>query len=344
MQPIYTTKKFHLPYFLMGFVALLLTSCGTYNTGYSDSDGIYDSNQDAFAVEEETSSERGNYYKQYFNTKANELQDIPEDEDLVFTDIEAYTTSEYLDDEGNIVIEERGSYEDGYGPWGSNSEEVTVNIYNNSGFNFGYWNSPYWGYNSFWGYPYSFYSPYWSWSIGWGHPFYGYYGWGYPFHYGYGGYFPYYYNHHYAYGGYYGNHYYDGVSYNRGRRNTDYGRTVNSRGRSNVDSRTDRSRTSYSRSELRRRVEARNNARSNRSSVRRNSTFSRSNNNSVRRSNTQSVRRSNSNSRRTRSYSPSSRSSRNSSSNFNSSRRSSSSSSGSRRSSGGSSSRGGGRG
>ena len=58
MQPIYTTKKFHLPYFFMGFVALLLTSCGTYNTGYSDSDGIYDSNQDAVAVEEETSSEK----------------------------------------------------------------------------------------------------------------------------------------------------------------------------------------------------------------------------------------------------------------------------------------------
>merc|ERR1711974_239611 len=258
-----------IPFLIMGITALVLTSCGTYNSGYSDTDGIYSSGEEV-AVEEKA-PDRGNYYRQYFNSKANELGNIPEDEDLVFTDIEAYTTSEYMDDEGNIVIEERDDYEEGYGPWGSNAEDVTVNMYNNSGFNFGYWNSPYWGYNSYWGYPYSFYRPYWNWGIGfggWGYPYYGgFYGWGYPF-YG-GGYYPYYYNNYYAHGGYYGNNYHNGISYNRGRRNTDYTRS-NARGRS---SDATNSRRSYSRSELIRRTNAR----------RRNSNFSRRNTNSVRR-------------------------------------------------------------
>ena len=131
MQSRYNIQKRTIPFLIMGITALVLTSCGTYNSGYSDTDGIYSSGEEV-AVEE-NAPDRGNYYKQYFNSKANELEEIPEDEDLVFTDIEAYTTSEYMDDEGYIVIEERDDYEEGYGPWGSNAEDVTVNVYNNSG-------------------------------------------------------------------------------------------------------------------------------------------------------------------------------------------------------------------
>ena len=293
MQLIYNIRKRFLPYLFIGVTALLLTSCGTYTPSYSDTDGIYSSGENV-AVEEGT-TDRGNYYKQYFSTKANELEGIPEDEDLVFTDIEAYTTSEYMDDEGYIVIEERNDYNEGYGPWGTNSGDVTINIHDNGfGYGYGYWGSPYWTYN--YGFPgygyYGYYNPYRSyWGFGgWGYPYYGgYFGphdlylWGGSYYYG--GY------NHYGHGGYYGNGYNHGISYNRGRRSTDYYNRSESRGRS---SDATNSRRSYSRSEINRRTQAR---RSNSNSARR-SSFSRRSNTSARRSNSKAVRNFNSRSAR----------------------------------------------
>ncbi|WP_203295929.1 hypothetical protein [Luteirhabdus pelagi] len=281
MYPIYYFKKLTKGPFL-ALIATLLVSCGTYNEDYYDSDGIYNDGQQV--SETETPVDKTNYYKQYFQTKAAQYQDVPE-EDVIFTDIEAYSTTEYIDDEGYIITEDNRGYEESYGAWGSNAQDVTVNIYNdNWGWGFGYWNTPYWGFNSFWGYPYGFYRPWgtgFGWGWGWGQPFYGGfygYGWGHPFYGNYGGYYPFYYN-----------HAYNQVAYNRGRRNTDYigrssarsARRDYSRGRSN----------SYSRSEMARR--------SNRSSTMRSrSSMSRNRNANMRRSNSRSVRRTNPNMRR----------------------------------------------
>ncbi|MCB0468446.1 MAG: hypothetical protein KDC64_09585, partial [Aequorivita sp.] len=243
----FNIKRF-IPLAFIGTLTLLLTSCGTYNNRYNQNDGIYASGNNTTAEEgnnkEDNPYEKSNYYKQYFQSKSDAYSDLP-DEGAIFTDIDAYSTTESLDEDGNIIIEENYS-EEGYGPWGSNAEDVTINIYNSVGYGYGFYHRPYW-YGGYWGwgYPYyNYYTPYWGISYGWGYPYYGYgygYGYGYPY-YGYGYYNPYYYNSH-----------YNGISYNRGRRNTDYNRTE-SRGRSNVSARN----SSYSRSETDRRINRNN--------------------------------------------------------------------------------------
>ncbi|MAN59725.1 MAG: hypothetical protein CMC08_07820 [Flavobacteriaceae bacterium] len=240
---------------------LVLASCGTYNNGVNDADGIYSGTQDQqMEVAADDNYERANYYKQYFQSKESNYSEVPE-EDVIFTDIEAYSTTESLDDEGYIVIEEN-DYQ-GYGGWGTNSDNVTVNVYNDGGWGYGagwgLWNQPFWG-GGYWGRGYwgagYWGNPYW----GWGNPWFGSYwnvgfGWGYPL---YGGfYYPHFNNY-----PYYG---YGNIAYNRGRRNTDYinnrnynrGRQSYDRGRSGNDSRR-----SYSRTEAIRRATSNRNSRS----------------------------------------------------------------------------------
>jgi hypothetical protein len=276
--------KQYVPLVFTGALSLLLASCGTYSKGYDQNDGIYASGNQTAENEANAndSYEKSNYYKQYFQSKAIAYSDVPE-EGAIFTDIEAYSTSESLDENGNIIIEDT-YVEDGYGPWGNNAESVTVNIYNSGSYGF-YYNPFYYNYWG-WGYPYyRYHSPYWgiSYGWGWGYPYYGYYGYpfyGYPY-YGYG-----YYNGY----PYYNYSHYNDYSYNRGRRNTDY---VQSRDRARTVSPT-RS-NSYSRSEAARRI--------NRNSVRANTT--RSENTRVIRSNpNQVIRNSSSNTTRSGSYSP----------------------------------------
>jgi|GEM_PF-670174 len=184
-----------------GFAAITLVSCNTYKGVADEEDGIYG---DHYIVEESTAIEgKNNYYQQYFSTKAAQIEEIPE-ENLVFTDIEAYSSQESLDEEGYVVVEE--DYIDDYGSWGNNTNEVTVNVYGgwNNGFfgngwntgywyggwnagywggfrpwGFNYWNNPYWGYSSYWGA-----NPYWGWGNAYYNPWF-YYGsgWGYNGHY-----------------------------------------------------------------------------------------------------------------------------------------------------------------
>ena len=170
----------------------------------------------------------------YLNT-----ENLPED-DLIFTDIDAYTTKEPW---RRWICGHWGEYlcRRFLCRLGNNGGDVTVNVYN-SGFNYG-------------------------WYGGWYHPWY--YNWGYsywggmlvigagvitvlgtcrPYYYN-----PYYYNPYY-YGGYY-NHAPYAYNYNRGRRNSDYlaGRSYK-RGRSNIATRD-----TYSRSENIRRTSRSNN-------------------------------------------------------------------------------------
>ena len=308
----------------LALIGLLVSSCGSYQS-VSDSDGIYTSDTTEVAVEEEETTTKSNYYKQYFNTKSQELDDIPVEEDLVFTDIESYTTTETVDENGNIVIEEPSYEEEQYGAWGSNSDNLTVNIYNTGGWGGFYgglgWYRPWWR----WGYGYL---PYWGgyyggWGIGWG----GFYNPWYcpPF---YGGYYnPYY-------GGYYGGYGY-ATSYNRGRSNHNYlrGNSLR-RGRSSVASRN-----SYSRSEIARRSSRTYVGRDARTSVNRNTartSKTRTNRSTNTRPNTRSTRPNTRTTRpstsrpNTRSTRPNSRSSRPSYSRPSSSRSSGSRGGGSR--------------
>jgi hypothetical protein len=148
------------------------------------------------------------YYKQYFNSKTSAYDAL--EQGTVFTDIDAYTTTGSINKDGYIV-EQQTKQEDEYGPWGENSKDITINIYDHSPIV--RWNRPYWWYGSGWGYSYNWCSPFWGIGYGWGYPYYGYYGWGYPFYYG--GYYNNFYN------PYYGNPY-NGYAYSRGRRSSDY--------------------------------------------------------------------------------------------------------------------------
>lgn len=177
-------------YYIVGFLSILLTSCGSYqNSSYYDGDGIY-GNTGKNITERENQNAQNNYYKQYFASLQNNNQPVD-----IFTDIDSY--SNYNTDNDSIQ-------HSNYGPWGSNSQKTTINIYPNQwdfslGFGFGY---PYygWGYSNYgWNYPY----------YGWGYPYYGYYGWNYPY-YGWG------------YSGYNYNNNYNNYSRNPSRRGSSY--------------------------------------------------------------------------------------------------------------------------
>ena len=231
---------------LVSLAAIVTVSCGTQNRAYNQNDGIYASGENTAqqenAAQENDQYSKANYYQQYFQTKSMSYESAQSqaEEDVIFTDIDAYSTSERLNDDGTIIIEEKYS-DEGYGPWGSNAESISVNIYNygNYGHGYGY---GYGFYNPYqWRYPYyGYYGSSWGINFGWGNPYYGYYGGYYGYGHGYG------HGYGYGYGQSYPNNYYNpnNYSYNRGRRNTDYNRTQ-VRGRTNNDSRQ----SSYSRSE-----------------------------------------------------------------------------------------------
>ena len=209
------------PILILGSITFLIGSCGTYNVkNYDESDGIYSSNKTAVVENGVIENEdKNNYYKQYFQTKSLDYQNLPEN-NTILTDVEAYHSKDSLDAEGYVITENRdyiSEFDEEYGSWGTNSTQVSINVYGGYNYapNYGGWNIGFgWG----WGYPY-----YW----GGYNPYYGY-GWGYPYpypHYGYGGYYGY---GHPGHGGYYG------YASNRGRSNYGYtmARTYN-RGRSN---------------------------------------------------------------------------------------------------------------
>ena len=72
-------------YYIVGFLSILLTSCGSYqNSSYYDSDGIY-GNRSNRAVETETPNNPNNQYKDYFGSLQNNNQPVE-----IFTDVENY--------------------------------------------------------------------------------------------------------------------------------------------------------------------------------------------------------------------------------------------------------------
>ncbi|NND88706.1 MAG: hypothetical protein HKM28_05615, partial [Flavobacteriaceae bacterium] len=227
MKTTYTILNRKSPFFILaGVFAFILTSCGAHQHGVSTSnDGIYEVEDDVVVVEDDNA--KANYYKQYFQSKENAYSDLPE-EGAIFTDIEAYSTTERIDDYGNIIIEET---DESYGAWGDNPENITLVVNNYGGFRNPYWGGFYggWGFNAYWG------NPYWGYAGYWGNPYWGFGGyWNNPW---YGGFYnawcpPYYYG---GYGYGYGNGYHTyAYAYNRGRRNTDYLAGRNNSGRRNA--------------------------------------------------------------------------------------------------------------
>ncbi|WP_452219474.1 hypothetical protein [Lacinutrix salivirga] len=246
--------------FLASFIALIgLTSCGSYQYVGQSTDGIYSDSSERI-VEQERTVENTNsiYYKNYFEEKASDYEGL-EDEEVIFTDIDSYKGN-YADTEYS-----QENY-NGHAGWGQDSNEVTINIYDNFGFNNFYWNRPFYGN---WGY--GWHRPWgWNrWRIGFGfggHFGYGYAGgfydpfWGSPY-YGINGYYN---NPYFGYNGFYRNRAY---AYNSTRRGTNRSSIYQSRNRRNTNSvRTNpRIRTNSTRSNIR--------TRNNSNTIRQNSTI-----------------------------------------------------------------------
>ena len=188
----FVNKLFH---FL--FIALLITSCGSYQYSGYINDGIYQSNdisKDYAVVENQEINNKANndYYKSAFNEKALMYSET-ETSDQLFTDVENYRTSQ------NDTIEKN------YGPWGDYKDSVVINIHSyhhdgfwsrwrypnwmwNYGFGYGSLNTWGYGYNNYWSRPFPFYggmydpfNPFW----GYYDSFYFGYGYGYGYAYGY---------------------------------------------------------------------------------------------------------------------------------------------------------------
>ena len=156
--------------FIIGFLGLIITSCGSYqNSSYYDNDGVYNTNGDKIVVKDNQATSSSVQYQQYFKS----LQSTDSEE--IFTDVNSYG-SNY--DTGNDSIQRPST---GYASWGSSPEQTTVTVYPDTSWYFGYgWGYPYYGYG--WGYPYygygwGYYPPYWGYP-GYGYPIYGYPGYG----------------------------------------------------------------------------------------------------------------------------------------------------------------------
>ncbi|WP_323788807.1 hypothetical protein [Psychroserpens sp.] len=251
-----------LPFFVALSFAFVLASCGSYQYVGYDSDGIYSENDVVYTEAETTTESSDNsYYKNYFTEKANQYNDIPDDERVIFTDIDSYE-GDYSDEN----LEDESQY--GYSGWGQANDNITINVYDNS------WASPYWnggfgfGYNWYrpWGWNYGFGWNNWGWNsgFGWG----GWNNWGYNY-----GWCPPFYNYGYGYNPYFHGNYYNhyGIAYNSGRRGSNLAYSNrNSVTRRNTSNITRRNTSTVTR------------GRSN--TVRNNSTTRRNNNSTIRRS------------------------------------------------------------
>lgn len=231
-------------FFGMLTLGTFLVSCGSFQyAGYED-DAIYDSNENKNYVErapqqetEEQTEEQNGYYTNYFKEKVIEYsQANANDEDVIFTDVDSYSST-------NVGVDGTQANQS-FGGWGEDhNDEVIVNIYG-SAYNTIWWNRP-WGWNPGWNIGLNWWNSGWGWNIGWGwgwnDPWLWNSGWGW----GIGWYNPWYCG--YGWGGinnvYYGGR---GVAYTNSRRGLAYN-TVNTRSSINRRSGVNSSNTNISR-------------------------------------------------------------------------------------------------
>lgn len=205
MKTYYAHLKSLRAWSVFGLVAAMTASCGSYqNTSYYDKDGVYGSAGSDVRKKETASTTANNQgYKDYFDSKQESSE--------VFTDVDNYTSATDSTDTTYRYASDNAG-------WGSSSENVVVNVYDNS-WGWNYWNTPAWGW----------YGSGWNWNIGWGwNSWYGP-GWGWNSWYGpgwgyYGGW---------GWGGYYGHHHHGNYAYSLGRRGSGYNYGVNSGRRNN---------------------------------------------------------------------------------------------------------------
>lgn len=245
----FTTK---IPFLGLLSILFLMTSCGSYEYVGYDNDGIYGQDERItveYEPQQQTTPERttdGNYYKNYFSEKANEL-DYALNNDEIFTDIDSYE-GDYNEDLDSL------NYNNSYAGWGQTNSNVTINVIDRGWGSWGWydpwlWNSP-WMYNSWtyyrpwrWGPSYAWGWNNWGWNAGFG---WGWNNWGYGYpYYGYGYYGNPYYNN------YYGNYYRRGIAYNAGRRGSYLNRNYSTLDRRSATSRLNRNSTVRSRSNSR---------------------------------------------------------------------------------------------
>jgi hypothetical protein len=213
-------------YYIIGFLSVLVTSCGSYqNSSYYDSDGIY-GNPSNRPIATNTQNYQ-NQYKDYFGSLQNESQS-----NEIFTDVDNY--NDY-----NLEAETLNNDYQNYPGWGSNPQSVSINVYDtgwamnnwygnnwygNGGFGWGMNNG--FGYNNWYGN--NWYGNGWGWNGG--------FGWGINAGFGY--------NNWYGnnwYGNGWGNTYYQNsrtTSYNPGRRGSSYTNSESSARNSGDYSRT----------------------------------------------------------------------------------------------------------
>ncbi|HLS12724.1 MAG TPA: hypothetical protein VK050_11220 [Flavobacteriaceae bacterium] len=205
-------------------IVLFLGSCTVYKyPERASEDGIYSTR--TYRGQADGYTETNNYYKQYFHSKQGTYSELltDQEESAIFTDIEAYSTREYIGDDGYVYSERVSTQDESYAGWGNNTTSVNINLYGGYGYGYGgYYNSFY----GVWGYPYygyGYYYPRWRGGFSWWYGWNGFYS---PFYY----YHPsYYYGH-----SHYYRPYYNYVSYNRGRRNNDYNGRTAARGRTSA--------------------------------------------------------------------------------------------------------------
>lgn len=212
MKTYYLFNPKNALFSLIGLLAILTTSCGSYqNSSYYDNDGVYGSQRTNTYTENKYSEqniENSNKYAQQFKSM--------QDDYTYFTNVDNYNSQE----NDTVVTVYRNESNNNYAGWGNNSSNVTVNYYTN-GWGWNNWYGNYWGWNNWygpgWGWN-NWYGNYWGWNSwygpGWGwNNWYGNY-WGWNSWYGAGWGWNGYYGPNLGWNGYYGRD----VVYNNGRR------------------------------------------------------------------------------------------------------------------------------
>lgn len=200
MKTYYLFNQKRVAFTSIWVIMIFLNSCGSYqNVSYYDNDGVYGTTRPTEPVVNkysEQNMESSNVYSQRFRAMQDDFG--------YFTDVDNYNSQ----NQDTVVTVYNNEYDNqNYAGWGNNATSVSINYYDNWGWN--NWYSPYWGTGWNWGWN-SWYGPNWGW--GWNSWYGPNWGWGWNSWYGPG--WNSWYGNNWGWNGYYGRD----VVYNRGRR------------------------------------------------------------------------------------------------------------------------------
>jgi len=125
----YSSKRLSI-YSLFGLIAVVVSSCGSYqNSSYYDNDGAYGNSQ-SNRREVTNNNSQSNKYQEYFSDLNKDLES--------FNDVDSYA-SIY-----NDTIKKKESYNSNNAGWGDNPQTINVNVYDNG------WGGIGWGWFRVW--------------------------------------------------------------------------------------------------------------------------------------------------------------------------------------------------